>query len=69
MKFGDQLRKHIKSHRESVYRIAKGSGVDATIIGRFLNNKQGLSFSSLELLVEYLGLEITRNKERKIKQQ
>ena len=38
--------------------MRKESGVDATIIGRFLNKKQGLSFASIELLFYYFGLDV-----------
>lgn len=54
----DSLRRALDEADESRYRIAKGSGVAASQLSRFINGERGLSVESAERLANYLGFEI-----------
>jgi transcriptional regulator with XRE-family HTH domain len=54
--FSDTLRLAIRSSAESQYAISKATGIDASLLSRFLLGKSGLSVANLDRLVEHLGL-------------
>lgn len=52
------IRKAIAARKETRYRTAKDSGVDYAALARFLDGKASLKLESVELLAEYLMLEL-----------
>ena len=58
MSLTKQLQEAIRSHDESVYRIALNSSVPNPIIHRFLTGERGIAIGSMEKLCDYLGLEL-----------
>jgi plasmid maintenance system antidote protein VapI len=48
----------------SIYRIAKDSGVDYSVVNRFYHGERDVTLSTAEKLVEYFDLEL-RCKQRK----
>ncbi len=66
----DTLRQAIEDSDESRYRIAHGSGVNASQLARLVSGERGLSIESAERLADYLGLEIIvrpKRRARKVK--
>lgn len=58
----DQLRHHIESADVSRNRIAVDTGIDPASLCRFVAGQTGLSNENIDLLGEYLGLEILKRK-------
>ena len=54
----DTLRRAVEGSDESRYRIAHGSGVNASQLTRLVSGERGLSIETAEKLADYLGLEI-----------
>jgi transcriptional regulator with XRE-family HTH domain len=57
--FSDQLRQAIDGCGKSRYEISQETGIDQATLSRFMNDKGGLSMPVLDLLTDYLGLNIT----------
>lgn len=65
-KLENAIRKAINASGQTRYRIAQETGVSQAMLSRFINGERGLSVVMLELLADYLGLEIIiRPKRRK----
>jgi hypothetical protein len=56
----DQLRNAIRSCGESVYAVAKGAGVDASVLGRFVRSERGINLGTAAKVCAYLGLTLIR---------
>lgn len=54
----DEIRRTIRNSEQTRYRIAKESGMSQGQLSRLMTGERGLSVESIELLAEYLGLEI-----------
>jgi hypothetical protein len=57
-KFTDQLRRAILDSGRTRYAIGRESGVAESVLSRFVRGERGLSSESIDVLMEYLGLEI-----------
>ena len=57
--FSDKLRQAINGCGKSRYQISMETGIDQATLSRFINGKGGLSMPVLDLLADYLGLNIT----------
>ena len=63
MDIADTLRKTIKRRRLSIYQIAKDTGLNQSGLNRFFNGtKAELQLSTIQVLFDYLGLEVRRKK-------
>lgn len=58
MSISTQLQEAILEAGESVYAVAKGSGVPQSVLSRFVNGERGLSLESVDRLADYLELEL-----------
>ena len=56
--FRDQLRQAIRDSGQSQLGISRATGVQQAILSKFLSGSRGLSITSIEKLVEHLGLEL-----------
>ena len=56
----EQLKKAIDSSGIKHIDIAKGAGLGRWTVSKFYNGKQGLDLESIEKLVKFLKLELTR---------
>jgi transcriptional regulator with XRE-family HTH domain len=54
----EALRAAIRSRGETMYRVAKDSGVPYATLHRFLAGKRSVSLEVFEKLCEYLNLEL-----------
>jgi transcriptional regulator with XRE-family HTH domain len=63
----DQIREAIQNAGVSRYRISKATGITEAALSRFLHGKSGISLDTLDILGEYLGLDITARKTPKRK--
>jgi|TARA_Y100000758_G_C15744552_1_gene309704 transcriptional regulator with XRE-family HTH domain len=63
----DQIREAIQNAGVSRYRISKATGITEAALSRFLHGKSGISLDTLDILGEYLGLDITTRKTPKRK--
>jgi transcriptional regulator with XRE-family HTH domain len=52
------IRQAIQAKKVTRYRVAADSGVDYAALSRFLAGKASLKLESIELLAEYLDLEL-----------
>ncbi len=57
-KMTDQIRRAIDDSGLTRYRIAMETGIDESALAKFYNGNRGLSLNNLDLLCEYLGLQI-----------
>ena len=62
----EQLRAAIEDSGETRYAIAKATGIDQSVLSRFVNGERGLSLDAIDTLGDYLKLEIVR-KRRSVK--
>ncbi|MCH7702565.1 MAG: helix-turn-helix transcriptional regulator [Planctomycetes bacterium] len=58
MKLSDQLRQAIRESKHSRYAIWKATGIDQAVLSHFLAGRRGMSIQSLDLLCEFLRLEL-----------
>ena len=58
-KLSDQLRLAIEASGKSLNQIDRDTGIDKATLSRFVNGKGGLSIPVLDLLADYLKLNIT----------
>jgi transcriptional regulator with XRE-family HTH domain len=52
------IKKAIEQRNQTRYGIAKGSGIAQSQLSRLMSGKTGLNVETVELLADYLGLEI-----------
>ena len=68
-KLSDQIRQAVVDSKVSRYRIWKDTGIDQSVLGKFVSGERGISMETLDVLAEYLGLRIMMdrkpNKRRK----
>ena len=57
----------IEASDKTRYRIAKDTGISQTQLSRLMSGERGLSIDALELLADYLGLEIIMRPKRRRK--
>jgi len=53
-----QIRLAIENAGVTRYRIAKDTGISESMLSKFMSGDRGFSMESLDVLGEYLGLEI-----------
>jgi transcriptional regulator with XRE-family HTH domain len=53
-----QSKQAIATSGQSRYRIAQETGVPESALSRLMSGERGLSVESIEILADYLGLEI-----------
>ena len=61
----DQLRAAIVAAPVTRYRIAQDTGISEAALSRFANGIRGLDGSSIDVLADYLGLELAPRAKRK----
>ena len=59
MKLSDQLRHAIETCGQTRYAIAKATGISEATLSRFVSGDRGLPMKTLDLLADYLDLNIT----------
>jgi hypothetical protein len=59
-----QIRAAIGAAGVTRYRIAKDTGISESMLSRFMSGSRGLSMEALDVLGEYLGLEIRTRAKR-----
>ena len=62
----DKLAKAIEQSGQSRYEISRQTGVDQSVLHKIVNGG-GCSVQTLEILCEYLGLELVAKKKTKAK--
>ena len=58
----ERLRAAILTAGESRYRIAQETGVDEAMLSRFVNRKTSFTLPAVDVLAEYLGLDLLPTK-------
>jgi hypothetical protein len=61
----DVLMAELKKAKESTSSIARQSGVERSVLCRFLHDERGLSVSAAAQLLRYFGYEIKKSKRAK----
>ena len=59
MKLSDQVRHAIETCGQTRYAIAKATGISEATLSRFVSGDRGLPMKTLDLLADYLDLNIT----------
>ena len=67
--FSDQVRRAIRDAAITRYELSQRTGVDQSVLSRFIKGKSGISLDSLDLIAEVLDLRVVtkpakRRKER-----
>lgn len=66
MDIASALRKTVQQRQLSVYQIAKDTGLNQSGLNQFFNGtKADLRLSTVQVLVDYLGLELRQKKGRR----
>lgn len=60
----NQLRDAIATAGATRYEISKQTGVAQSALSRFMSGERGLTSSAIDVLGEYLDLELTKRKPR-----
>ena len=60
----DQIRQAVDDCGESRYRISQQTGIDQSALSRFVSGERALREDALNLLAEYLQLEIVKRKRK-----
>lgn len=55
-----QLKQAVKDSGQTLYRVAKDSGVDYSVLLRFMAGERGMNLDTAAKLVDYLGLELRK---------
>lgn len=58
----DQLRRAIDDSGLTRYRISKETGISESTLAQFYNGHRGLSMDALNVLVEFLQLELVKRR-------
>lgn len=61
------IKRAIKTSGQTCYRISKGTGIAPSQLSRLMSGERGLRIEALELLADYLGLEIIIRPKRRQK--
>jgi len=61
-KLSDQIRHIIETCGVSRYRIAKETGISEPTLSRFMSSERGLTTTALDILADFLDLNITTGK-------
>ena len=57
--FSDQVRLAVETCGQTRYRIAQETHISESLLCRFMSGERGLSMHALDVLAEYLDLELT----------
>ena len=61
-KLSDQIRQAVVDSKVSRYQIWKDTGIDQSVLGKFVAGKRGISMETLDVLAEYLGLRVVMDR-------
>jgi transcriptional regulator with XRE-family HTH domain len=64
-KLSDQLRQAVGACGQTQYAIAKVTGISKSTLSRFMSGERGLPMKTLDLLADYLDLNIVLGKQGK----
>ena len=65
--FSDQLRRTVEQSEYSLNTIGRETGVDKSVLSKFVRGLRGMSLESVDALVEYLELRLVADDEPKRK--
>ena len=66
MDIASTLRNAARQRQLSVYQIAKDTGLNQSGLNQFFNGtKDGLRLSTIQVLFDYIGLEVRQKKEKR----
>jgi transcriptional regulator with XRE-family HTH domain len=65
IKLSDQIRRVVATCGRTRYSIAKQTGISEATLSRFMSGERGLPMKTLDLLADYLGLDIVQAKKGK----
>jgi transcriptional regulator with XRE-family HTH domain len=60
----DALRRAITGAPVSRYRIARDTGVEQSALSRFVKGRRSLDLTTVDLLADYLGLELVKREDK-----
>lgn len=63
-KISQQLRQAIRGADMSLNRMARETGVAASVLSRFLRGEQGITMDTADMLASYLGLNLLPTKRK-----
>ncbi len=65
--FSDQLRRAVEQSEHSQYTICRETGIDKSVLSKFVRGLRGLQMDTVDTLCGYLGLRLTTGDEHKRK--
>ena len=60
--FSDQIRQAMADSGITRYRIAQDTGLNEAALGKFFHGERGMSLESIDILADYLHLEVVVRK-------
>ena len=60
IKLSDQIRREIKGCGMSRYRLSKLTGIRQETFSRFMSGERGLPMKTLDVLADFLGLDVVK---------
>jgi transcriptional regulator with XRE-family HTH domain len=67
VKLSDQIRRAIDNCGQTRYAISKATGISESTLSLFMSGERGLPMKTLDILADYLDLNITTGTGRKSK--
>jgi len=67
LKFSEQIRRAIAESGVSRYEISKRTGIEQSVLSRFMNGRVGFTLETLDALADYLQFSLTSKGPRKAK--
>jgi hypothetical protein len=61
----DELKRAIRDSGDTIYAVAKGSGVAFPVVSRFMHGERDIRLETADRLCAHLGLRLTANKPAK----
>ncbi len=65
LKFSEQIRRAIESCGKTRYRLAKETGIDESLLSRFVRGKSNLSLKLVDKLAQNIGFSVQVPKKRR----
>ncbi|MDM8005326.1 MAG: helix-turn-helix transcriptional regulator [Phycisphaerae bacterium] len=59
-KFSDQIRELVETSGYTRAEISRQTDIDQATLSRFVNRERGLPMNTLDVLADFLGLEVVR---------
>ena len=65
LKLSDQLRDAIRNAGCSRYEICRQTGIDQSVLSKFMSGERGVSLTTVDMLCEFLKVDLTKRRDKR----